>query len=64
MVSLAKEENAIDQFNRGVDFHTTTARMMLDLPDDVELTREQRQIGKVLNFGINDMRSHLLVIAG
>lgn len=53
MCNLAGEAEAIQKFRDGVDFHTMTAKMMLDIPADVELTREQRQIGKVLNFGIS-----------
>ena len=53
MCNIAGEEEAIKKFESGVDFHTMTARMMLEIPDDVELTRDQRQIGKVLNFGIS-----------
>lgn len=53
MNNLAGETNAIDKFKAGADFHSITARMMLDLPDDHVLTRDERQIGKVLNFGIS-----------
>lgn len=53
MCNIAGEEVAISKFKAGMDFHTVTARLMLGIPDDVELTREQRQIGKVLNFGIS-----------
>lgn len=53
MCNLAGEEEAIERFRKGVDFHTTTAKMMLDIPEEQSLTREQRQIGKVLNFGIS-----------
>lgn len=53
MCNLAGEERAIQMFRDGVDFHTATARMMLEIPDDQEVTREQRQLGKTLNFGIS-----------
>ena len=53
MNNLAGEQNAIQQFKAGVDFHTATATMMLDMEPGHELTRDERQIGKVLNFGMS-----------
>jgi DNA polymerase-1 len=53
MNNIAGETAAIEKFNQGMDFHTATARLMLGIPDDQELTKEQRALGKVLNFGIS-----------
>lgn len=53
MCNIAGEMEAIEKFKQGIDFHTTTARLMLDIPDDREVTKEERDIGKVLNFGIS-----------
>lgn len=53
MNNLAGETAAIEKFNAGIDFHSATARMMLELPDDHVLSHDERQIGKVLNFGIS-----------
>jgi len=53
MCNIAGEQVAIQKFREGVDFHTATARLLLDIPDDQEVTKEQRQLGKKMNFGIN-----------
>lgn len=41
-----------NNFKAGIDPHSATARIMLGLPDDAELTDDQRQVGKVGNFSI------------
>jgi len=41
----------MDAFARGVDLHTQTASMMLGIPLD-DVTSDQRQLGKTLNFGL------------
>jgi DNA polymerase-1 len=51
MASLAGEDVLIDGFNRGVDYHTLTASIMLRKPLDT-ITKEERAIGKMLNFGL------------
>lgn len=49
--SEVQENNLMDAFNRGVDLHIQTTATMLGIPID-EVTEEQRQIGKTLNFGL------------
>lgn len=41
-----------ENFAKGIDPHTATARLMLGLDDTVELTDAQRQVGKTGNFSI------------
>lgn len=41
-----------ENFKRGIDPHSATARLMLGLPEDAELTDDQRQVGKTGNFSI------------
>ena len=53
MCNIAGEQKAIQKFREGVDFHTTTARLLLEIPDDQEVTKEQRSLGKKLNFGLS-----------
>lgn len=47
----ANEEALIRAFNTGVDVHTATASLMLGIPIE-EITDDQRQIGKMLNFAL------------
>lgn len=53
MANLAGEQFLIDSFNNGIDMHTATARLMLNIPEDQEVTKEQRAMGKVFNFGVS-----------
>ena len=53
MCNIAGEQGAIQKFREGVDFHTITARLLLEIPDDQEVTKEQRSLGKRLNFGLS-----------
>jgi DNA polymerase-1 len=46
---LSEDPVAIDEYKRGIDFHTATAASVLNKhPDDV--TKEERQKGKTINF--------------
>lgn len=49
--SLSGDRNMINAFKSGIDLHSYTARYMMGIPDDQEVTKEQRAIGKVLNLG-------------
>ena len=53
MCNIAGEQNAIQKFREGVDFHTATARMMFDIPDDQEVPKDLRSASKAINFGLN-----------
>lgn len=49
--SEVQESDLMDAFNRGADLHVQTTSQMLGIPAE-EVTEEQRQIGKTLNFGL------------
>jgi DNA polymerase-1 len=51
MAGLSGEQTLIDAFNNGDDVHTITAAMMLGIPAD-QVTPDQRQIGKTMNFAL------------
>ena len=51
IANLALDENLIDSFMKGVDFHTATASMMLGIPVD-QVDKKARKIGKTMNFGV------------
>lgn len=51
MANLANEQNIIQALQGGADFHIATASTMLDKPID-KVTKDDRQIGKRLNFGL------------
>lgn len=46
------EEVFLRAFNEGRDLHSDTYRMVFDLPDDYEPTKEQRRFAKTINFGL------------
>ena len=49
LAHYAKEENLIEMINKGYDVHRATASMMFNVEYD-EVTDEQRDSGKTLNF--------------
>lgn len=51
LAALAKESKMIDAFNNDVDIHALTASELYDV-DISEVTKEQRGVGKVINFSI------------
>lgn len=51
LASISKDETLINYFNEGVDLHTGTASLVFNKPIE-EVTKEERQVGKSLNFGI------------
>ena len=53
MCNIAGETAAIQKFKEGIDFHTATARMMFDIPDDQEVPKELRNQSKAIGFGLN-----------
>jgi DNA polymerase-1 len=52
LAHLSGDENLCQAFRDGVDIHARTAREILGLAPDDELTPELRRIGKTINFGI------------
>lgn len=51
IASLSEEDNMIDAFKRKEDIHASTASKVFNVPID-EVTREQRNNAKTVNFGI------------
>lgn len=51
IASLSNEENMIDAFKRKEDIHASTASKVFNVPIE-EVTREQRNNAKTVNFGI------------
>ena len=51
IASLSEEDNMIEAFKKGEDIHSSTASKVFDVPLD-EVTREQRNNAKTVNFGI------------
>jgi len=49
--ALAGDERLISDFNSGVDIHTKTASDTFRVPMD-EVTKDQRRVAKVINFGV------------
>ena len=49
--ALAHDQKLIDDFNAGLDIHTKTASDAFHVPMD-EVTKTQRRVAKVINFGI------------
>ena len=48
---LAEDEALVSDFNQGIDIHTKTAAEVYQIPMD-EVTKLQRRVAKVINFGI------------
>jgi len=48
---LSNDKNLIDLFMHDIDIHTKTASQLFDIPID-QVTNEQRQFGKRINFSI------------
>lgn len=52
LAHLSGDENLISAFQHGVDIHSNTAREVLGLPADAEVSDGMRRMGKTINFGI------------
>lgn len=50
--AVLDDHTMAENFKAGIDPHSATARLMLGLPKDAELTDAQRQVGKTGNFSI------------
>lgn len=51
LAEFAAEETMLQAFTSGQDIHATTASEMFEVPID-QVTKEQRKIGKTINFGV------------
>ncbi len=52
LAHLSGDPTLIDAFKNGLDIHSATAREILGLAPDRQLTSDERRMGKVINFGI------------
>lgn len=52
LAHLSEDEVLLDAFRNGEDVHIRTAREILGIHDDEEVSAETRRIGKTINFGI------------
>jgi DNA polymerase-1 len=52
LAHMSGDANLIAAFTDGIDIHAKTAREVLGLGVDEDVTTEQRRIGKTINFGI------------
>lgn len=51
LAHLSNEQNLIESFNKDIDIHSLTASRLLKKPIDT-VTKEERRMGKTVNFGI------------
>jgi len=51
LASIANDANMIDDFNKGIDIHTSTAMKVLGKSKE-EITSDDRRSAKAINFGI------------
>jgi DNA polymerase-1 len=51
LAHLSGEEKLVDAFKTGMDIHSLTASQILDVPQE-QVSKEQRRIGKTVNFGV------------
>jgi DNA polymerase I len=52
LAHLSGDENLIEAFNQGIDIHSKTAREILNLSPEEELSDDLRRLGKTINFGV------------
>jgi DNA polymerase I len=52
LTHLSQEAILVEAYRNGDDIHALTARLLMDLESDAEITKEQRRIGKIINFGV------------
>jgi DNA polymerase I len=52
IAAVSGEYTFIQAFEKGLDIHAATYRKMKGLPPDAEITDEQRQSAKAVNFGL------------
>ncbi len=52
LTHLSQEEILLDAYRNGDDIHSLTARLLMDLDEGDEISKEERRIGKIINFGV------------
>lgn len=52
LAEISEDENLIKAYGDDKDLHSLTARRIFDLPEEDEVTREQRTAAKIVNFSI------------
>jgi DNA polymerase-1 len=52
LAELSGDENLIQAYSDGIDLHDLTAKKILEIEDDGEVTRSQRTMAKIVNFSI------------
>ncbi|NJN32670.1 MAG: DNA polymerase I [Synechococcales cyanobacterium RM1_1_8] len=52
LTHLSQEQILLDAYRNGDDIHALTARLLLDLDEGAEISKEERRIGKIINFGV------------
>lgn len=52
LAHISNDKNMTEAFKAGVDIHSQTAREILSLSKNSEITSEQRRMGKTMNFAI------------
>lgn len=52
LAELSQDQNLINAFKNDLDIHSCTAREILNLKPDAEISTEMRRIGKTINFGV------------
>ena len=49
---IAEDERLVGVLESGTDIHDFVARELFDIPDGVDVTKEQRRVAKTFNFGL------------
>jgi DNA polymerase-1 len=52
LAHLSNDEVLINAFVSGEDIHTATAREILNIPKEREVSSKERRLGKTINFGV------------
>lgn len=52
LAQMSNDKNLIDAYSKNLDLHSLTARKVFEISEDKEITREQRNMAKVINFSI------------
>lgn len=52
LAQMSNDENLINAYSKNLDLHSLTARKIFEIPEGIEINREQRNMAKVINFSI------------
>lgn len=52
LAEISKDDNLLMAYRDNIDLHDLTARRLFELGDDIEVSREQRTMAKIVNFSI------------